>query len=194
MRDVIFGPIKVDGVNAVNAYAEHITKLEANDLRLRFGSAIKPEHAVKWVRSLDFNDTKKQHVIWAMITEGELISICHIVIENNEAEIALSTLPDYRRHGYSKQLLDTAISYLRNRNIRNLSMVCLSENHAVQQLAKKAGLITWTWDGDSVASMKLPWPDISTVTKETCANALTLWDKQIRYSTNIWYDLLGKSK
>ena len=190
----IFGPIRVDSRMAVSAYAEHLSKMDSDDLRLRFGTLITPERAADWARALDLDDPKIKHIIWAMEDfNGNLISVCHLAIErdNNKAEVALSTLPEARRQGYSALLIEVAMSYLRNRNIDQVYMVCLTENHAVQNLARKAGLALLTLDGESTAKLSLPWPNLNTVRTETYANTLTMIDRQMRFNANVWQKFFG---
>lgn len=189
-HEKLFGPVLLDLNESLEGYADHLMHLDDEGLRLRFGMPKQREDAAQWAMGLK-DTVKAKHVLWGTKNGwGDLVGICHLVIQDGQAEIALSTSIGYRRRGISKSLMHVAISYLQNRGIEHIYMVCLSENTAVQQLAKKCGIVVVTMHGESEAKLKLPWPTPASITTETIANTLTMMDRQMSLNLAIWDRLL----
>lgn len=194
--DILFGPLRLENdAETLALYADHLRHLDPESLRLRFGFTQSNESAAQWAESIDFNDKNMTHVLWGTKNGwNDLVGVCHLVIDNGLAEIALSTSGAYRRRGISQALFEVAISYLQNRGIEQLYVVCLSENTPVQKLARKCGLAVVTLDGESVARLTLPWATPSSVARETIANTLTLMDRQMKMRSAVWDRFLTRPK
>ncbi|EGW37639.1 GNAT family N-acetyltransferase [Desulfosporosinus sp. OT] len=73
--------------------------------------------------SLNFDQSIKSTFL--LYENRELISILSMFIPTQEeAEISAFTLPEYRRNGYFKALLDKAVEELRKLDIQNILFVC----------------------------------------------------------------------
>lgn len=195
--DMLFGPVKmdIDAAETLDGYADHLRHLDDQSLRMRFGFHRDREAAANWALNLNKKVPDTAHVIWGTKNGwNELVGVCHLVISQGQAEIALSTSLGYRRRGISKALLDVAISYLQNRSITHVYMVCLTENTAVQNMARKSGFAMVTMDGESTVRLSLPWPTLQSVAKESISNSLTMVDRQIKMHSDIWDRFLTRPK
>jgi ribosomal protein S18 acetylase RimI-like enzyme len=69
--------------------------------------------------------------------------------------MGLSVLPGCRGKGYGDALLRRAVTYLRNRGVREVFVHCLTENSAMMHLARKNGMRIIYSGGESDARLEL---------------------------------------
>jgi ribosomal protein S18 acetylase RimI-like enzyme len=85
----------------------------------------------------------------------ELVALVHVAPSGDSAELGLSVLPGWRGRGYGDALLRRAVTYLRNRGVREVFVHCLSENGAMMHLARKNGMRIVYSGGESDARLQL---------------------------------------
>lgn len=119
------------------ALLTHFLSLDRDDRRLRFGSAIPDEGLEAYAARIDF----ERDGLFAVHDDNlEMVALIHVAITGTSAELGLSVLPGWRGAGYGNGLLRRAVTYLRNRGVREVVVHCLSENGAMMHLARKNGM------------------------------------------------------
>jgi RimJ/RimL family protein N-acetyltransferase len=164
--------------------AEHLLRLSADDRRLRFGGLFMPDDVLRrFVEGIDWSHA------WLIgcFDGGALRAVVQISlprhgIEGNApwmkrgtAEFAISVEAPWRRQSIATQLIRQATALARNRDVRDLYMVCCSENEPMRRLARKVGL-RLTYDSGEVAGhAELSSPDAETVEAERALDAPAIY-------------------
>ncbi len=171
---------------------QHLLRLTDDDRRLRFGGGMMSARAIEsYVRSIDrrrswqvgyFSDGHLRGV--AQIVRPKAERVGHLVPfqKPGAAEIAVSVERPWQRRGIGTQLLGQAVVVARNRNIRNLFMLCLPDNIAMRALARKVGVRPVFASGEVTGSIELPRPDQITVAAEFATETAAALDR--------WVDLI----
>ena len=123
-----------------------------DDRRLRFGGIVKNEYIDEYI------DFPKSSDMWFVVEDKEkIVATCHVAYDkhNNLAELGLTVSADYRNQKLGQQLFDRGVTWARMMGAESVFMHCLSENHIVQQIARKSGMavVTYYPSDESEASM-----------------------------------------
>lgn len=70
---------------------------------------------------------------------GENIGFFNCEIENKEGQFDIGLCKEYRGKGYGTLLLETAIKFLINKNVKKISLVVIEKNEIAHNLYKKRG-------------------------------------------------------
>jgi N-acetylglutamate synthase-like GNAT family acetyltransferase len=70
----------------------------------------------------------------------EVVGIIHATTEGTRAELAIIVVPESRRHGVGRALLERLISGLRERGVSELVAYSLTENEHFATLVQHCGL------------------------------------------------------
>ena len=119
------------------ALLEHLTALESEDRRLRFGTPLRDEAIAEYVGRIDFG---RDGVVAVHDGSMRLLAVIHIAITDGSAELGLSVLPEARNQGVGTALFARAVMHLRNRGANEVFVHCLSENGAMMHIARKLGM------------------------------------------------------
>lgn len=120
-----------------HAYRDHLLRLDADSRRSRFGGAVSDEMIRAYAASLDATET----IIHGFYVDGVLRGAADLRLippaTSREAEAAFSVEKPWQSHGVGSALLERCLLAARNRGIKLMHIACLSENHRMQQLARK---------------------------------------------------------
>ena len=134
------------------ALQRHFQSLDGEDRRLRFGARIADEVIAGYVARLDFG----RDGLFAVQDEAlELRAVVHVGVTGESAELGLSVLPGARGQGLGNALFRRAVTFLRNRGVKEVFVHCLSENGAMMHLARKNGMRIVYSGGESDARLAL---------------------------------------
>ena len=134
------------------ALEAHFTSLGRDDRRLRFGSQVADETLKAYVARIDIG----QDGLFAVQDEAlALVAVVHVAVTGEAAELGLSVLPGARGRGLGNALFRRAMTFLRNRGVREVFVHCLSENGAMMHLARKNGMRIVYSGGESDARLEL---------------------------------------
>ncbi len=134
------------------ALQRHFTGLNAEDRRLRFGAHISDEVIEGYLGRLDF----ERDGIFAVQDEAlEVLAVVHVAVTGATAELGLSVVPRARARGLGNAIFRRAVTFLRNRGVREVFVHCLSENGAMMHLARKNGMRIVYAGGESDARLAL---------------------------------------
>jgi len=134
------------------ALATHFLALGAEDRRLRFGASISDDGLRDYVARIDF---ERDGLFAVQGEQLQVIAAVHIATTGHAAELGLSVLPDVRGRGYGDALFRRAVTFLRNRGVREVFVHCLAENGAMMHLARKNGMGVTHSAGETDARLAL---------------------------------------
>ena len=134
------------------AVLTHFVALDREDRRLRFGSPIADEGIAVYVDRIDF----AHDGLFAVHDDRlAIVALIHVATTGDSAELGLSVLPGWRGEGCGNALLKRAVTWLRNRGVREVFVHCLSENGAMMHLARRNGMRIVAAGGESDAHLAL---------------------------------------
>ena len=124
------------------AIVAHLSALDAEDRRLRFGASVSDEAISQYVTGIAF--WRAGLIGW--FEDGRLIGLAELIydqvpglanVQRMQAELAVTVLPEHRNRGVASELLRRAMVCARNRNVAAVTMMCLLENRQMRHLASK---------------------------------------------------------
>ena len=119
-----------------------------DDRRLRFGFEA-PDSSVKEYIDNSIKYDYGYTSMWFVVDEGDrIVATCHVSLnrDTNTAEMGCTVSPDYRNQKIGQELFNRGITWARMRGAETIFMHCLSENMAVQHIARKGGMAVVTID------------------------------------------------
>ena len=159
---------------------DHLIRLDPQDRRLRFGGMLLRDEGIRrYTHSIDW--AHSWHV--GFFADGALRAVVQLSVPRREelgtvpwlragaAEFAVSVERPWQRQGIAARLLAQAVVVARNRNIRDLYMLCMPENEPMRRLARKVGIGLVFRDGEITGHVDLPAPDQLTVFAEFAVEA-----------------------
>jgi GNAT superfamily N-acetyltransferase len=156
---------------------DHFFRLDANDIRLRFGTPLGPEAIETYVQGIDF-DTDAVFGVYE--DELGLAAAAHVAFGSDGAELGVSVLPGHRSRGIGGALFARAIEHARNRFVTRMYMHCLAENAAMMHIAKKSGMKICVDTGEAEAFLKLEPADHASLSGELIGQRLALFDYALK--------------
>ena len=128
-----------------------------DDRRLRFGGGLSDEYVYVYLNKAVREPHKN---MWFVVEDKErIVATCHVAYQkdDNSAELGLTVSPDYRNQKLGQQLFDRGVTWARMMGAESIFMHCLTENHTIQHIARKAGMavVTLFPSDESQASIKL---------------------------------------
>jgi len=176
-------PIQRLNAQARDEYLAHLTQLEAEDVRLRFGSVLSHATIAAYVKGIDFD---LDALFGVRDPSLELVGAAHLAFGRDLAEIGVSVLPGARRYGVGGALIARAAEHARNRAVSRLYMHCLAENATMIRLARRAGMEVVLQSGDADAHIALPPATPMSVTSELLADRVALYDYALKSHVETW--------
>ena len=71
--------------------------------------------------------------------DDNIIGFMNSVIENDEGMFDIGLCKQYRRKGFGKRLLETAIYFLNSKNVKKISLIVIEKNKVAHEMYKKRG-------------------------------------------------------
>jgi GNAT superfamily N-acetyltransferase len=156
---------------------DHFLRLDANDVRLRFGSPLGSDAIAAYVQGIDF-DTDAVFGVYE--EELGLAAVAHVAFGTDGAELGISVLPADRSCGIGTALFARAVEHARNRFVTKMYMHCLSENEAMMHIARKSGMNICIDTGEAEAFLKLEPADQASLSGELMGQRLALFDYALK--------------
>jgi GNAT superfamily N-acetyltransferase len=155
----------------------HFLRLDADDIRLRFGSPLGSDAIAAYVEAIDF-DTDAVFGVYE--DELGLAAAAHVAFGVDGAELGVSVLPGHRSRGIGSALFARAVEHARNRFVTRMYMHCLSENVAMMHIAKKSGMKICVDTGEAEAFLKLEPADQASLSGELMGQRVALFDYALK--------------
>lgn len=156
---------------------EHFLRLDANDVRLRFGAPLGSDAIEAYVEGIDF-DTDAVFGVYE--DELGLAAVAHVAFGADGAELGVSVLPGHRSRGLGSALFARTVEHARNRFVTRMYMHCLSENAAMMHIARKSGMNICVDTGEAEAFLKLEPADQASISGELMRQRLALFDYALK--------------
>jgi GNAT superfamily N-acetyltransferase len=142
----------------------HLLALPAHDRMLRFGTAVAPQIVAGYVEHIDFD---RDALFGVHDARHVLVGTAHVALEDGEAEVALSVLPQHRRQGIGSALVARAIGHALSLRVPKLIMQFLSGNGPIMRIAKRFGMSVVASRGSARAQLNLPVAAVPAAPVET---------------------------
>ena len=151
----------------------HLTSLQGEDRRLRFGGVVSDNYILEYVKG-SFNNESK----WFGVDhiDGTLAAACHVAVVDGEAELGCSVDPMFRNQGLAQLMFDRAVTWLRTRGITEVFMHCLSENGAMKHIARKNEMTVISEQGESDANVHIDPATPMTTFKDAYLDRIAMYD------------------
>ena len=135
---------------------DHFTRLDPEDLHLRFGGFLSPQCVERYVEDLSW----VTGVVIAWEVDGQLRGCGELVQDRavfpRSAEFALTVERAWQGQGAGLALMNAALLIARNRGLRRIDLVCLAENPRMMRIARAVGArLSWS-HGEVVGEIDLP--------------------------------------
>ena len=128
---------------------DFFARVSSDDLRFRFLSPLREvdEPRIDALCTID----PPRSISFLAFSEGKLAAVGTLAgdPELRRAEIALSTLPEWKRHGISWALFDHVIRFARAQNYQEIISLEKAENRAAIRMEKEMGFEVSPVDDDS---------------------------------------------
>jgi GNAT superfamily N-acetyltransferase len=186
MEDLLVegGVIRKLWVGEVDQYLAHLLRLDDESRRNRFGGAVADDVIRAYVERTDGLSA----VLHGFFVEGTLRGVAEIRLLGapfaDSAEAAFSIEKAWQSHGVGSALLERTLLAARNRGIKHLQLICLSDNQRMQQLARKFDA-ELTFDfGSVIGDVETPFPTPLSMFRELVSDgrmvASAVLDAQMR--------------
>jgi len=155
-------------------YRKHLKGLDADSKYLRFGYVISDEIIDQLCDQ--FEAECSSNILFCVENEDlDFVAVGHIALQD-EMEMAFSVLKEYQGQGLGNQLFKRVIQWCRTHNQLKGNMVCLSSNRVIKHLCVKYGIHMVSEGGETLASIELDHPDITTYFTEATDSNLAVMD------------------
>jgi GNAT superfamily N-acetyltransferase len=156
---------------------DHFLRLDAEDIRLRFGTPLGSDAIAAYVQGIDF-DTDAVFGVYE--DELGLAAAAHVAFGVDGAELGVSVLPGHRARGLGSALFARAVEHARNRFVTRMYMHCLAENAVMMHIARKSGMKICVDTGEAEAFLKLEPADQASLSSELMGQRLALFDYALK--------------
>jgi len=164
--------VKQLDATAAPAILRHMLGLTPTDLRMRFGAPQKEASVRTYVDRIDF---LRDSLFGVYDSQLELVGLTHVGI-GDAAEFGVSVLPKHRGRGLGTALFARAEEHARNRVVRTFFVHTLTENRPMLAIARKRKMQILTEAGEADCYLKLPRPDVWSMTSEFLHERVALCD------------------
>jgi GNAT superfamily N-acetyltransferase len=98
---------------------------------------------------------------------AEWVGVIHLArISETDMEFGIIVAKDFRNQGIATDLMNEAVTWVRNRGFKTLYLHCLRTNGQMRHLATKFGLELHNLASETDAKTTLPPPSVITFTRE----------------------------
>lgn len=182
-------PIKLSSDLQRQEVVDHLLSLSREDLRLRFGYTPTDSIIQKYVEDSWEKVDHRWYGIYDADREG-LVATLHVAqMDSETAEFGFTVSTDLRRRGNGDALFKRGITWAKARGVKRVFMHCLSENIAIQRIAKNNGMhVVKMIGGEAEADLALP-QDPTAIFGQAILDNMAVYDmlfvNQLRLFNNI---------
>lgn len=152
--------------NELRRYEYFLKQRNMDTRSMYFGIPYTDEQITKLV-DIMVADPDRHRMIVAENSDLEVVGTIHIAtLRPGEVELGVMVAEAYRKQGISSQMMDYAITWCQNRDLRHIYMHCLSYNRPILHLVEKFGLGITKDFGDADARVTLPTMNMFSLGKE----------------------------
>jgi GNAT superfamily N-acetyltransferase len=145
---------------------EHLLRLDTDTRRRRFGHDV----ADQYIHDYALHAADYGNLTFGFFQDGDIRAISELHqgdrAHSHTAEVAFSVERPFANQGVATRLMGHVIRSARNRGIRNLLLVCLTENIKMQAIARHYGADLRIEEGSIVADIIPKRADYASMTGE----------------------------
>ena len=160
--------------NEMTRYRAHLLRLESVDRHMRFGGSVSDAVIEQHCLRMDWHDT----VVIGYFVEGELRGAAELRTAGDlfpsRGELAFSVERAFQGKGVGSALMSRILTIARNRGIRQVNLICLLENRAMQNLALKFSGLRVVDAGEVGVSIRLDRADQLSLMSEALEESAAL--------------------
>jgi len=151
----------------LSRFRDHLLRLSPADMQSRFSAGVGAAFIEEHCRRFDWLSGR----ILGAFDDGALVGAAEIRwLEKPgrgwRAEVAITVEENYQEQGVGTELLRRVVTYARNRGLKSLYMLCLTDNRRMQAIARKLeGQLTFE-SGQVEADIAMPFPTQFTLLDE----------------------------
>lgn len=184
-------PLKLSTKVQKEEVIQHLLSFDLSDRRLRFGY-IPSEYAISeyvnksWARKSD-----TWFGIYDVDHEG-LVATLHIAkLEKDSCEFAFTVAENKRNRGIGDILFKRGVTWAKARGIKRVYIQCLSENKAMQKIARNNSMDVNVLSYDEAeANMDIPY-DPTAVIADTILNGMAIYDMIFINRQKVFFKMIG---
>jgi RimJ/RimL family protein N-acetyltransferase len=163
----------------IGRFRDHLRRLSPLDRQSRFAGGVSDTYIEEYCRRFDW----LAGVIFGAFVDGELRGVAELRWLGPgvdwRAEIAITVEEAYQDQGVGTELLRRVVVYARNRGLKSLYMLCLTDNRRMQAIARKfEGELVFA-PGQVEAGIAVPFPTQFTLLAEA-------WGDGAAFATQWW--------
>jgi GNAT superfamily N-acetyltransferase len=146
--------------NLLGSYGEHLKHLCESDKLTRFGHVISDAGIDKLI--LDIVYHPENHHLWIATKNDETLGWGHLAVDHGLSwEVAVSVNRHQQGTGVGTQIVGTMLDWCKFHNVNEIYMHCMTENRAIQSIARKFKLRTVDRaGGQESAALQVPEPNL----------------------------------
>lgn len=169
-------PIKLSSDLQKQEVITHLLSLDREDLRLRFGYTPTESIITQYVTNSWDKADDRWYGIYHPEYDGVIATLHAAQMDKETAELGFTVSKHFRGHGFGDALFSRGAVWAKARGIKKLFMHCLSENKAVQRIAKKNGMHVVTMlGGEAEADLALPY-DPTAIVSQALIDNIAVYD------------------
>lgn len=176
-------------IDSYPRYGEWLRQQDAETLALYFGvggTAGVIDSLMEKIRI-----QPQDHFFLIAVDNDQWVGTTHIATKGSQVEFGLIVDPTHRGQGVASLMLEDALTWVRNRNYRELFMHCLTWNRPINHLCNKHGLTTRSMMGDSEVQITLDPPTWITLNQEVCTTQRNLFHLFLDNSRALYTEIYG---
>lgn len=157
---------RVLGQYEIKRYAQFMKERTLDSRSMYFGVAIDKDSIDRFVESM-IKNIDKHRVVVAEDDMLDIVGTIHIAnISDHEVEFGVMVAEGHRGQGVSSIMMDYALTWCQNRDLRDVYMHCLAYNAPILHLVRKHGLDVSSNCGTADARVTLPESNFLTIGHE----------------------------
>jgi RimJ/RimL family protein N-acetyltransferase len=159
MKDTEYSLVRLFETSA-EFLIDHFNRLDEHDIRLRFGFLAGKNAITSYVKKTikPTGERTEENLWFAIKKDKEIVATLHVALYDERAEFGFTVLKDHRGKKLGQLLFARGYQVVTERSIDKIHMTCLSENKAIQHIAKKFGMEMHSMRGESESVIEIQYP------------------------------------
>ena len=185
-------PIKLKTSAQKEEVLKHFLSLELEDLRLRFGYLPNEYAITKYINDSWERIGDRWFGIYDVEHDG-LIATLHVAkLDEESCEFGFTVTKDQRNKGIGDKLFKRGIIWAKARAMKHVFMQCLTENKAMQKIARNNQMHVVTLDYEEAeADLDVSYDPTAAIT-EVLIDNIAVYDMLLINQQKFLFKMLGK--
>ena len=173
-------PVKLTTDNDKKELIRHFKELSKEDRRLRFGFTISDKGIVDYINNTYNQPSHRWYGISSYSGKTRCIASVHIALDGRIAELGCTVEEKHRGLGLGSVLFRRAATWAKSKGVDTIYMQCLSENEAIQSIARKNGMVIGTIEANEKEATIKVKRSINDIYYDALLDTVSIYDASIR--------------